>query len=34
MVSTHSFFTFLLTTQDLNNNNNKNPENPFVDIVM
>ena len=32
LVSTYSFFTFLLITQDLNNNK-KNPEHPFVEIV-
>ena len=30
--STHSFFTFLLITQDLNKTF-KNPANPFVDII-
>ena len=32
LVSTHSLFTFLLITQDLNKIK-KNPEHPFVDIV-
>ena len=32
MVSTHSFFTFLLITQDLNKIK-KNPEHPFLDII-
>ena len=31
LVSAHSFFIFLLITQDLNEI--KNPENPFLDIV-
>ena len=30
-VSAHSFFTFLLITQDLNKI--KNPEHPFLDII-
>ena len=32
LVSIHSFFTFLLITQDLNKIK-KNPEHPFADII-
>ena len=32
LVFTHSFFTFLLISQDLNKIK-KNPEHPFVDVV-
>ena len=33
LLSTHSFFTLLLITQDLNKIK-KNPAHPFVDIIL